>query len=129
MFTYAAAKSEILSGLEPLLKQISTALMPEISKDGFAQYFLDQLHDLAQDVAHSTVLLSLHPDQVGSAQSVLEHDLGFPFEISSDPLTPLNVARLEFQNREIEIDLSECILNIESTITSLCSSNKKANYG
>lgn len=128
-FTYAAAKSEILSGLEPLLKQISTALLPEIAKEGFAQYLLDQLRDIAQDAAHPTVLLSLNPDQVGPIQHILEHDLGFPFEISSDPLIQMNVARLEFQNREMEIDLSDCIANIEATITSLCSSNKKASYG
>lgn len=129
-FTYQDAKTEILSGLNPLLEQISTLLLPEMARCGFAEYLKSQIKNIAEKSASPSVTITMNPDQIASVEPVFSGDLGIQFDIISDEGTPENLARLQFQNHEMDIDLSECIAGIQDTISSLCSTtNKKVNHG
>lgn len=129
-FTYHEAKTEILSGLTPLLEQISTLLLPEMARVGFAEYLKSHIQSIAEKSASPSVTITVHPDQASSLEPLFSQELGIPFDIYGDTGTPENVARLRFKNQEMDIDLSECIAGIQDSIAALCSTtSEKVNHG
>lgn len=128
-FTYQDAKSEILSGLEPLLAQLGSVLLPKIAHAGFAHYLTEQISDVAEKMANPTVTITVHPTQIEALKAIANEDLDFPFLIIEDDSVQENTAHLKFKTQEIDIDLSECLAGIENKITALCTTHRKVKHG
>ena len=60
-FSYHEARAHVLKALEPLLRQITGQLLPELARDSLAPMVLEILMPLAEKLADTPITLVLNP--------------------------------------------------------------------
>ena len=104
-FTYQEAHAKIMLALEPMLTQLVTRLLPQMTEKSLQAHLLAQILDLAERSAAQSVELAVSPDTVAPLEALLKDRIDLPFAINAEPSLADGQAYLRVDQSERLIDL------------------------
>ncbi|MCA8882434.1 MAG: flagellar biosynthesis protein [Rhodobacteraceae bacterium] len=128
-FTFHEAKSHVLKGVEPLLRELVASVLPESAKVALPAMVGEALQPLLEGAAAAPVLVMCAPQTRPLLDGFIPSDPGFPLELRDDPTLADGQVFLRFGEREKIVDLASAINDVETMVGDFFKLNerKKAN--
>jgi len=117
VFSRAAARTHVLSGLRPLFQALVTQVLPALSRTGFAPHVLELLAEAAARDTSRPIQVALHPDQCAALAPLLQQMPADGVTLVSDPALGLHQARIATGAGETALD-GDQLLNSATTALS-----------
>lgn len=118
-FTYNEAYSHLIKGLKPLLMDVTNKVLPEIMQATIGQRIAEELTKTVNSIkGASEVVIHVPPDSHQAVEDLLAQDFSFPVSVRADASLLPGQAQLSFEDGELEINLDELIIEIQSAIES-----------
>lgn len=111
-FTYHEAHSHVLRTLEPLLRDMVSAVLPALSRETLVPILLEEVKPLAAELAGQPVEIATHPDNVALVEQLIRARAGFPIIVRSE--TTLGRGQAHFR-----IGTSERIVDLDGAVTAI----------
>jgi flagellar assembly protein FliH len=108
-FTYQEARSQILRGIEPLLREMVAKVLPVAARQTLGPIILEQLHPLADELAGARVQVTSHPSNQALIEPLLMTSGALPLNFVGEPSLSPGQAHLKFGNQEVQVDLDAAI--------------------
>lgn len=124
-FTYQEAYSAVLESLRPLLEQMISAVLPAMMRQSLGAQVVGQLHELARDLGPQPVAIVTAPANITALGQVLQGEQSLTVTLSEDPALSEGQVRIEFGAHEREIDLTDVLARIESSVAGFFEENRK----
>lgn len=115
-FTYHEARVHVLRALEPLLKEITTRLLPEFARESFGLLVLEHLMPLAQTVAAAPVTLVMNPVARPAIEALLDSTSSLPLTLVEEPSLGEGQVYLRMGDSETRIDLDRALTDITTAL-------------
>ncbi|NUB44597.1 flagellar biosynthesis protein [Fertoebacter nigrum] len=115
-FTYHEARLHVLRGVEPLLQDIVTRLLPEMARAALAPLVLESLMPLAERMADTPVTLVISPAARAAAESLIDRTCSLPLTLLEEPSLGEGQAYLRLGDSETRIDLDRAIADITAAL-------------
>lgn len=115
-FTYHEARLHVLRGIEPLLQDIVTRLLPELARAALAPLILDTLMPLATTMADAPITLVIAPGSRAAAEALLDQRGSLPLTLREEPSLGEGQAYLRLGDTETRIDLDRAIAEITAAL-------------
>lgn len=129
-FTYHEARLHVLRGVEPLLQDIVTRLLPEMARAALAPLVLESLMPLAARMADAPVTLVISPAARAAAESLIDRSCNLPLTLLEEPSLGEGQAYLRLGDCETRIDLDRAIADITAALRGFYDlSEKERKYG
>jgi flagellar biosynthesis/type III secretory pathway protein FliH len=104
-FTFQEARMHVLRGLQPLLHQIVTSLLPQVARETLASIALETLMPMADEMADAPVTLVLNPASRDAVQALLEQATGLSLTVVEEPTLGEGQVYLRLGDVETRVDL------------------------
>lgn len=124
--TWAGAREEVLAGLEPLLRQILGALLPQTAAVALGPLVADAILPLARSATDRPLRLVLHPDDHAA---VLPHLPATPVVVEADAAALPGTARILLGAAETRIDPTAATQGILAAVDDLFTLNNELRHG
>tara|TARA_R110002096_G_scaffold175308_1_gene351112 strand:- start:1825 stop:2421 length:597 start_codon:yes stop_codon:yes gene_type:complete len=115
-FTFHEARAHVLSAVEPLLKDMSTLLLPEIARAALAPLVLETLMPLAESMAGAPVEIVLNPASRIIVEAFLENAVNFPVTLTDEPTLGEGQLYLKIGQAETYVDLDSAVAAIKTAV-------------
>lgn len=115
-FTYHEARAHVLTGIEPLLREIVASVLPEIAARTLPDLVLERLDGFLKAAAEPPVILMVAPTSRHAIEAILPNSPGFPVIIREEPTLADGQVFLRAGQMEEAIDTSSAITTIQTTI-------------
>lgn len=126
-FTYHEARAHVLKALEPLLRQITGQLLPELARDALAPMILEILMPMAEKMADSPIALVLNPAARPAVEALLEQATGLPMTLQEEPSLSEGQIYLRLGAVETQVNLDRAIAEITAAVRGFFETPKKDN--
>ena len=118
-FTYQEARAQVMAALEPLLRDVTEKLLPDLARESLAPRVVEMLMALAQGAADTPVELVIAPDARPAVDRVLSPVAGLPLTVREEPTLDIGQAVLRHGIAETRIDLTAVAEAARSGIAAL----------
>lgn len=115
-FTFEEARVHVLTGLEPVLREMLNRILPEVAKNTLPALVVERLEKAIDDNSARPVHLTVAPDCRAAVETMLPAECGFPIEVHEEETLTAGQAYLRLGKGEQQIDLTEAMQDIESLI-------------
>lgn len=111
-FTYQQARRHLLTSIRPVLQELATRLLPELSREALAPVVLDTLMPLIDDAADQPIGLKLNPLARPAVERLLSQAAGLPLLIEEEPTLGEGQVYLRLGEAEYRVDLDQATAEI-----------------
>jgi len=118
-FTYREARAQVMASLEPLLRDVTERLLPDIARDALAPRIVEMLMTMAQGAAETPVELVIAPGARAAVDRMLSPAPGLPLTVREEPTLDIGQAVLRHGTAETRIDLTAVAEAARSGIAAL----------
>ncbi len=118
-FTYREARAQVMASLEPMLRDLTERLLPELARDALAPRIVEMLMTLAQGAAETPVELVIAPGARAAVDRMLSPAPGLPLTVREEPTLDIGQAVLRHGATETRIDLDAVAEAARSGIAAL----------
>ena len=115
-FTYHEAYGQVLSGITPLLEEITRVLMPAALRETLGLHIHEQLSAMAQEIGAMEVVLAVSTGSGASIAPMLDAEFGFPLRLVEDDPLAEGQADIRFAEIERQIDLSGLLEDLTQAV-------------
>lgn len=116
-FTYHEAYNGMLTAMEPLIRQLVDAVLPQVARDGLGAQITDIIQSFVKEHGQHPVRIVVAPASVAALEAVLPQDDALPLDISEDATLAEGQAHISFgQEGEREIDLQGLLQQISGAV-------------
>ena len=126
-FTFHEARAHVLKALEPLLRQITGQLLPELAREALAPMILEILMPMAEKMADTPIALVLNPAARPAVESLLEQATGLPMTLQEEPSLSEGQIYLRLGAAETQVNLDRAIAEIAAAVRGFFETPKKDN--
>ena len=124
-FSYHEARAHVLKALEPLLRQITGQLLPELARDSLAPMVLEILMPLAEKLADTPITLVLNPAARPAVEALLEQATGLPLTLQEEPSLSEGQIYLRLGAVETQVNLDRAVAEITAAVRGFFETPKK----
>lgn len=125
-FSYAEARAQLLTALQPLFATITEKLLPQCIGTGFPAHILDELNAAANSGASGPMRIHVHPDQQDAVRKTAEC-LKTDISVGADPSLDLHAAWIQCGNAEAKLDLDRLLAQITQALEPMMLSQDRTN--
>lgn len=111
-FTYQQARQHILTSIRPVVQELATRLLPELSREALAPVVLDTLMPLIDDAADQPISLKLNPVARPAVERLLSQAAGLPLVIEEEATLGEGQVYLRLGEAEYRVDLGHAATEI-----------------
>lgn len=115
-FTYQEARSHVLKGVEPLLKEMVSRLLPDMARETLAPMVLEQVMPMAEELADQPVALVVNPAMRAPVESLIAQATGLPMEIVEEPSLAEGQVYIRLGGAETKVDLTRVTADIAAAV-------------
>jgi flagellar biosynthesis/type III secretory pathway protein FliH len=115
-FTYHEARVHVLRGVQPLLQDIVSRLLPELARETLAPVVLEVLMPLAEEMADTPVVLHLNPASRPAVAALLEQATGLPMTLIDEPALAEGQVSLTLGQIGARVDLDAATAQIAAAV-------------
>lgn len=125
-FTYQEAYASILKSLEPLLRGMVDAVLPQAAQKTLGVRIAGMLQDLAKEHGQQPVQIVTAPANSAAVEELIAtDDLPLPVMVEDEPSLGDGQVLIRIGGTEREIDLSEVLAEIDRSVTGFFEENQK----
>ncbi len=118
-FTYAEARTQVLTSLEPLFRSILERLMPELVRHMLLPHILQELMTAAHVDSESPIELTISPQDEPALKRALMGAMPLPLQLATLPGLEAGQVMLAHRGIETALDLEGLITGIEAVLNAL----------
>lgn len=115
-FTYHEAHSHVLRTLEPLLRDMVSAVLPSLSREALVPLVLEQMKPLAAELAGQPMQILTHPDNVVLVEDLVRGRAGLPVAVRGEPTLGRGQAHFRIGASERIVDLDGAVATIGEAV-------------
>jgi len=108
-FTYHQARGQILSSLEPLLKEMVSKVLPKLAYENLSQTIIDEVLSVAQTQTEAGIQIVISPSNRSALEQLVEAHDGLNITIIEEPSMADGLAYLRFADTEKHVDLDSVL--------------------
>jgi flagellar assembly protein FliH len=118
-FTYREARAQVMASLEPLLRDVTERLLPDLARAALAPRVVEMLLAMAQGAAETPVELVIAPGARAAVDRLLSPAPGLPLVVREEPTLDIGQAVLRHGITETRLDLTAVTEAARSGIAAL----------
>lgn len=115
-FTFHEARAHVLKGVEPLLRQFVSRVLPAVAQHALPGLVAERVEGLLRTAASAPLLLLVSPQSRAEVEAVLPASPGFPLEIREEPTLAEGQVFIRAGEIEQAVDLTAALAGIESAV-------------
>lgn len=115
-FTYHEARGHVLRSLEPLLREMSSRVLPEIARRALGPMVVEALRPLAAGLAGASIAVVVNPCSRAAVEAALALEPALPFALVEEPSLGPGQVYLRFGPSETRVDLDGAIAAIAAAV-------------
>ena len=115
-FTYQEARSHVLKGVEPLLKEMVSRLLPDMARETLAPMVLEQVMPMAEELADQPVALVVNPAMRAPVETLIAQATGLPMHIVEEPSLAEGQVYIRLGGAETKVDLTRVTADIAAAV-------------
>ena len=115
-FTYHQARGQILTSLEPLLKEMVSKVLPKLVRSNFQQIIVDEVLEIAKENSEATIEIVIAPNNRPALERLLETKNNLSVSIVEETTMADGLAYLRFADNEKQIDLEGVLSGLSQTV-------------
>ncbi|MGJ8616822.1 MAG: hypothetical protein ACSHWS_08250 [Sulfitobacter sp.] len=104
-FTFHEAFAKLGLAMKPLLSQIVTKVLPELSDKSIAAHVLAQMTELMAERSENAIEIAVAPENLNALKEILRGQTNIPFEVKAEPALGEGQVYLRVNTDEREINL------------------------
>jgi len=116
-FTYHEARAHILKAVEPLLREVTGRLLPQIAKASLPQVVLESLMPMVGDLVDAPVTLVMNPASRPAIEELLQKTNGLPLILQDEPTMGEGQVYLKLGDVEREVNLDRAVAEISAAVS------------
>lgn len=124
-FTYHEAHNQILSSLEPLLKELVSKVLPNIAYENLTNTIISEVQSLAKTHTKADIQIVISPSNRASLEQLLESQTSLDITIIDEPSMAEGLAFIRFGNSEKQIDFGNIITQFSRSVDSFFEQQEK----
>ena len=115
-FTFHEARAHVLKGVEPLLRQFVSRVLPVVAQHALPGLVAERVEELLKAASSAPLLLLVSPESRTEVEAVLPSSLGFPLEIREEPTLAQGQVFIRAGEIEQAVDLTAALAGIEAAV-------------
>lgn len=115
-FTYHEAREHILQSIEPLIREMTTLVLPRVAKASLGAFILETVRPLVAEASNAPMVLVINPNARPAVEAVLTGDKAIPLQIQDEPSLGEGQAYIRFGRSETRIDLDRALAGIAAAL-------------
>lgn len=115
-FTYHQARGQILGSLEPLLKEMTSKVLPGLARETLSQTIVDEVLSVAQSQTEAGIQIVISPSNRPALEQLIETQDSFEVTIIEEPSMADGLAYLRFADSEKQIDLDSVLTSFSQSV-------------
>ncbi|MCA8878633.1 MAG: flagellar biosynthesis protein [Rhodobacteraceae bacterium] len=115
-FTFHEARAHVLKGVEPLLRQMVSRILPDVARHALPGLVVEMLDDMVKTSASAPVILKVSPESRAEIEAVLPTKPGFPLEVREEPTLAEGQVFIRTGEVEQAVDLTAALTEIEAAV-------------
>lgn len=125
-FTFHEARTHVLQGVEPLVRELVEKVLPTVAQDGLPNMVADRLSTVFAELSDRPVVLSVSPTSRQAVEAALPSDPGFPITIKEEPTLGDGQVFLNLGASEELMDLDNTVRSVQIAIDDFFDINRRA---
>jgi flagellar biosynthesis/type III secretory pathway protein FliH len=115
-FTFQDARTHVLQAIRPLILEMTTRLLPEVSREALAPAVLEAIMPLAEDLADAPLTLVLNPAVRDRVETLVAQATGLPMQIEEEPSLGEGQVYIRLGPTETKVDLTQVTDEITAAV-------------
>ncbi|PIE14241.1 MAG: flagellar biosynthesis protein [Rhodobacterales bacterium] len=115
-FTYHEARSEVLTAIEPLLKEMVSKVLPKLASENLAQNIIDEVLNIARQHTQNDIEIVIAPANRISVEKLLSDQQGLEVSIAEEPSLAEGLALIRFGESEKQVDFASVLSRCSDSI-------------
>jgi flagellar biosynthesis/type III secretory pathway protein FliH len=115
-FTFQDARTHVLQAIRPLILEMTTRLLPEVSREALAPAVLEAIMPLAEDLADAPLTLVLNPAVRDRVEALVAQATGLPMQIEEEPSLGEGQVYIRLGPTETKVDLTQVTDEITAAV-------------
>lgn len=115
-FTFHEARVHVLNGVEPVIRDLVTKLLPKIGHEALPDLVWEHLSELMTSTAERPFQITVSPASRPALDRVLPTDPGFPLKIVEEPSLAEGQVYLAAGPRELCVDIDGVLQGIAEMV-------------
>lgn len=115
-FTYHQARGQILSSIEPLLKEMVSKVLPKLAYENLSQTIIDEVLSVAKTQTEAGIQVVISPSNRPALEQLVELQDGLNITIIEEPSMADGLAYLRFADTEKHIDLDSVLTRYSQSV-------------
>lgn len=115
-FTYHQARGQILSLLEPLLKEMVSKVLPRLAANNMAQTIVDEVLSAGEAQTGAEIEIVISPANRPALEQLLQTQDNLDITIIDEPSMAEGLAYLRFAQTEKQIDLESVLSGFSQSV-------------
>lgn len=129
-FTFHEARAHIMKALEPLLKEMTSKVLPQLVSETLGQKIVEELLPMAEAASDSPIKIVVSPASRPAIQRLIDDSLTIPLDIMEEPSLADGQVYLQMGGLEKKIDMDATLEKIMNAIDAVYALNEEAiKYG
>jgi len=125
-FTYHEARGQILSSLEPLLKELVSKVLPNIAYENLANTIIGEVQSIAKIHTQADIQIVISPVNRVSLEKLLDHQgSGLEIAIIDEPSMAEGLAFIRFGDSEKQIDFTTILTQFSQSVDNFFEQQEK----
>lgn len=124
-FTFHEARTHVLQGVEPLVRELVATILPTYAQDGLPSMVAERLATVFSELSDRPVVLSVSTRARPAVEAALPSDPGFPITIREEPTLADGQVFLNLGATEEMIDLDNAIRSVQAAIDDFFDINQR----
>ncbi|MGJ8626855.1 MAG: hypothetical protein ACSHXB_07850 [Sulfitobacter sp.] len=115
-FTFHEAFTKLGQAMKPLLTQIVTKVLPEVTNKIIVAQVLAQITDLMADQSENAIQIAVSPKNLDALTELLSEITNIPFELKGEPALGEGQVYLRVNTDEREINLDALLMGFSNAL-------------
>lgn len=124
-FTFHEARSHVLNGVEPLLRELVKKIFPRFAQDRLPVLIKEHIATALAEVTERPIILCVSPKSRAAVESALPLDPGFPITVKEEPTLSDGQVFLNLGATEEVLDLDEVLSSVNAAISDFFEINQR----
>ena len=125
-FTFHEARAQVMRSLEPLLRELTDRLLPEMLRETLAQQIIEAAMPMAQAAADAPVEVVIAPANRAALEPVLSSIAHMNFVVKDEPSLGEGQVYLQSGISEMSLDFTGALEDLRAAMAALMDINKEA---
>ncbi|MEP2532378.1 ABC transporter ATP-binding protein [Shimia sp.] len=124
-FTYHEARGAMIAELSPVIEKAVMTVLPELSRQSIGAQVSEELNTILEENSDIPVLITTSPENYEVVCELLPSDVNLPIDVVRDTNLTEGQVRLQFGQKERQIDLDEVVSVVSSAFAGFTHETQK----